>query len=339
VSEVSWSRLGNEDCIRIEDVGADADTEVRVRAGRGNGLDADVRPSMGGRTVRDGRHLCFVPRFPFVDGTPYTVSVHGVPVAVLVRPRAERVATADVIDIRPSALEVPRNILRFSVRFSAPMRDGDAADHVGLVDDDGTPIDGALLPVEYELWDTSRRRLTVLLDPARIKRGLVPHRQLGYPLRTGSSIRLVVDDGLRDARGEPLRHGASRAYVVTEDERRRVEPARWAVREPGRATLEPFHVSFDRPLDHALLGRCLHVVGPDGEPVDGTRRVGRHERSWALAPAKPWRAGRHHLVVDPALEDLAGNSVGRVFDRDLHQDDDQPHPGSLVALSFEPVDA
>jgi hypothetical protein len=60
-----------------------------------------------------------------------------------------------------------------------------------------------------------------------------------------------------------------------------------------------------------------------------------------LAPARPWPPRRHHLVVDPVLEDLAGNSVRRVFDRDLagtDADDDRGAPGrsDLIGLPFEP---
>ena len=58
------------------------------------------------------------------------------------------------------------------------MSDGFAAGRVTLVDHAGDVMPAALLPLEHELWDGDRRRLTVLLDPARIKRGLVAHRGL-----------------------------------------------------------------------------------------------------------------------------------------------------------------
>jgi hypothetical protein len=46
-----------------------------------------------------------------------------------------------------------------------------------------------------------------------------------------------------------------------------------------------------------------------------------------------WASGPHQLVVDPVLEDLAGNSVSRVFDRDLSRSEDQGRgwlPGGLA---------
>ena len=93
-----------------------------------------------------------------------------------------------VTGIYPTAAEVPSNLLRLYVWFSAPMSEGCAAEYVRLARDDGGNIAGALLPTEHELWDAARRRLTVLLDPARIKRGLVGHQEVGYPLRAGRAI-------------------------------------------------------------------------------------------------------------------------------------------------------
>jgi hypothetical protein len=242
-----------------------------------------------------------------------------------------------VLDIWPTSTEVPRNLLRLYVWFSAPMSEGDAARHVRLADEAGDVMVGGLLPTEHELWDGARRRLTVLLDPARIKRGLVAHESLGYPLRPGGSIRLVVDEGFRDATGLPLRAPAERRYHVAGDERRHVEPGSWTLAVPPADTSEPLGVAFNRPLDRALLTRCLHVVGPDGRMVDGTPQVGPEERSWRLAPRERWAPGPHQLVVDAVLEDVAGNSVSRVFDRDLTRPEDRPRAARRVAVPFRPL--
>ena len=84
----------------------------------------------------------------------------------------------EVMAIYPTAAEVPRNLLRLYVWFSAPMSEGYAARHVRLAGDAGERLAGALLP-GGELWSGDGRRLTLLLDPARIKRGLAAHREAG----------------------------------------------------------------------------------------------------------------------------------------------------------------
>jgi hypothetical protein len=293
-------------------------------------------PPTAGRLVRDGADLCFVPRFAFLDGTTYAVTVEGTTAAVLVRPRHSRPAVAEVTGIYPTAAEVPSNLLRLYVWFSAPMSEGYAAGQVRLARDGGGIISGALLPAEHELWDASRRRLTVLLDPARIKRGLAGHQDAGYPLRSGEPFRLVVGGGFRDAQGLPLRAAAQRRYEVGGEERRHVDPGSWVLTVPPAGTREPLHVTFSRPLDHGLLARCLHVSGPGSQPVDGTPQIGPGEQSWRLVPRRAWASGSHQLIVDPVLEDLAGNSVSRVFDRDLTRAEDQPRLARPVTVGFRP---
>jgi hypothetical protein len=290
---------------------------------------------MAGQVVSDGADLCFLPRFGFLDGTAYTVTLGGAEVALLSRPRPEPPATTEVAGIWPTAGRVPRNLLRLYVLFSAPMSEGYAARHVQLTDDGGKPVAGALLPAEHELWDTARCRLTVLLDPARIKRGLSAHRAAGYPLRPGQPFRLVVDDGFRDAAGARLRAPAQRRYVAGDDERCRVDPAAWRLDVPAAGSRGPLRVSFGRPLDHGLLGRCLRVAGPGGRPVSGTQQPGLHELSWRFTPSEDWVPGRYRLLVDPVLEDVAGNSVTRVLDRDLTSPDGGLGPaGGPVCIAF-----
>jgi hypothetical protein len=330
-ASVTWSQFGGVDCIRLSGLARELGTQVRP----GLGSAGEGFPAMAGRLVRDGDDVCFVPRFPFVDGTSYTITVRGATAAVLIRPRPERPVTTEVLAIYPTAAEVPRNLLRFYIWFSAPMSEGYAARHVRLVDAAGDkPMTGALLPTGSELWSADHRRLTVLLDPARIKRGLAAQRQAGYPLRRGEPFRVVVDHGFRDASGRPLRGAADRWYAVGGDERRRVDPGSWTICAPSGHTREPLQVTFDRPLDHGLFGRCLRVTGPGGQPVAGSPEPGLEERSWRLTPSLPWAPGAHQLIVDPVLEDLAGNSVSRVFDRDLTRPEDRPRPARPVAVTF-----
>ncbi len=346
--DVTWSRCGGLDCIRGQGLPVGARLQVRPAAA----AEFGAVPAMAGRLVPDGGDLCFVPRFGFVDGTTYVVTIDDRTVdgftidgfskdsvdgpVRLHRRRPELPATTDVLGIYPSAPSVPRNLLRLYVWFSAPMSEGSAAEHVRLTDSAGAPLRNALLPSENELWDAERRRLTVLLDPARIKRGLASNREIGYPLRSGAAVRLVVDSGFRDAHGSHLRAPAERAYVVGHNERRHVDPLVWTLSTPPVGTVEPMEVGFDRPLDHGLLARCLRVVGPDHRPVDGLSVIGPGERSWRLIPQRGWLPGTHQLLVDPGLEDLAGNSVARVFDRDLTRTADRPRPVKPVAVTFRP---
>jgi hypothetical protein len=290
---------------------------------------------MSGRVVVDGTDACFIPGFPFVEGTEYVVEAEDQALARLVRRPRPALPVARVIAIRPSVAEVPRNLLRIYVWFSASMSEGVAADQVRLLDEDGTVMAGSIMPSEYELWDAERRRLTILLDPARIKRGLVPHQEIGYPLREGRSFTLVVGADFLDAQGVALRSGAEHRYRVGPDERRRIDPRSWQIETPPAGSRAPVRVEFERPLDHGLLLRCLRISDPAGQSVTGTISTGAGERSWSLTPASPWQPGAHDLIVDPVLEDVAGNSMLRAFD-EQESGATQAPAATAVKLRFAP---
>jgi hypothetical protein len=328
----SWSQCGDKECIRISGVEPGVQVQVRPQAHNVVGHF----PAMAGRPLLDGGDVCFIPRYAFMPGTPYAVAIDNETCAVLIRPERHRSATTEVLSVHPTAAQVPRNLLRFYVAFSGPMSEGYAAEHLRLVDEAGQTLDRALLATDYELWDGAHRRLTVLLDPARIKRGLMAQRQSGYPLRTGQSFRIVIGAGFRDAGGAPLRAEAHRRYEVGADERRRVEPDTWTLRSPLRHSLEPLEITFDRPLDHALIRRCLSVIGPTGRPITGKTEIGPAERSWRLVPTEPWGVGPHELVVNEILEDVSGNSVTRVFDRDQTGSDDTVREDRPYVIRYFP---
>jgi hypothetical protein len=231
-----------------------------------------------------------------------------------------------VESIEPGGERVPANLLRFAVTFSAAMAEGSAAGRVHLLDEHGSELTGALLEMPPELWDRGHRRLTVLLEPGRIKRGLQPNVQAGPPLSEGAAVTLVVDPGVRDADGSELAAGARRTWSVGPPIRSRVDPARWEVRRAASAS-DPLTVRFDRPLERRLVLRYLRVEDARGDPVRGRAAVDADGLEWTFVPE---RLGGRLLRIDGRLEDVAGNSVRRVFDRDLRLARDDGIDGSAT---------
>jgi hypothetical protein len=225
----------------------------------------------------------------------------------------------------PTAAVVPLNLLRIYTHFSSPMSEGYAGRAVRVTRaDTGEPLRDVFYRGRSELWDSGRRRLTLLLDPGRIKRGLLPHETSGYPLIEGVPFRLSVSEEFRDESGIQLRCAATREYGVGPPLRTRVDPEGWEVRAPVARSTEPLEVRFGRPLDRALLEHGLAVRSGAGDLVAGEFIIGAAEVSAAFHPAAPWRPGTYVLEVDPRLEDIAGNSSTRVFDRDLTLTQDDP---------------
>ena len=302
-----------------------------------------TQPLAGGFEIDQGA-VCFVPRFPFLDGLSYSLLVDSVleesaagslEVWAIQRPAPEATPTTDVAAVYPSTGELPVNQLKLYVHFSSPMSEGWAARAVRVrrADNDG-PLDGVFLAMEPELWDRERRRLTLLLDPGRIKRGLAPNLEAGYPLIEGVPVIVIIDTEFRDAARRPLRTGGERRYEIGPPVRARVIPADWRYHCPTVGSTDPLTVEFDRPLDHALLQHCLWVHDAAGVALAGRCSVGPGERCWRFEPQSPWDEGRHLVIVDSRLEDLAGNSLIRVFDRDLTRAEDAPADGRQVAIDF-----
>ncbi len=315
-------------------------TTEALRSGR----DVNSVPPVAGRFEAAGNALFFIPRFPFVAGAGYSLvarpaSAGGAGDAPAIfhiqRPAVEAESTAFVAAIYPDVARVPVNLLKIYVQFSEPMSEGRAQRAIKVCrDDTGEPLEGVFVPMDPELWDPARQRMTLLLDPARIKHGLVPNMEAGYPLIEGVPFRLFIDPAFRDARGRPLRAGAQRRYEVGPEVRQRIEPLKWRLTVPAKGSLDSLLVQFERPLDYALLQWCLLVYGPLGATVAGSGKSGPGEGSWSFTPAKPWEEGLHRLEVDRRLEDLAGNSPVRIFDRDMTGPDDGPPLTDNVVVDF-----
>ena len=309
-----------------------------------SGRDVNSVPPVAGRFEVAADALYFIPRFPFVAGASYSlvarlVTSGGADDAAAIlhiqRPAEETEPSALVAAIYPDVATVPVNLLKIYVQFSEPMSEGRAQRAISVCrDDTGEPLEGVFVPMDPELWDPARRRMTLLLDPARIKHGLVPNMEAGYPLIEGVPFRLIVDSAFRDAKGRPLRAGSERRYEVGPEVRERIDPDKWRLTVPAQGSLDSLLVEFERPLDYALLQRCLRVNGPKGAVVAGYGESGPGEESWSFTPAEPWAEGPHQLVVDRRLEDLAGNSPVRVFDRDMTEPDDGPPPTENVVVDF-----
>lgn len=276
-------------------------------------------PVLGSYSV-ENRTLIFRPQFPLAAGVQYRALFHqpgsravveqtfnGPPKSVTPATRVDRVyPTADVL---------PANQLRLYVYFSAPMSRGEAARRIHLLDKDGRELSAEFLPGE-ELWDPNVQRLTLTFDPGRIKRGLASNERMGPPLAEGQRYTLVIDRDWPDAHGVPLVESYRRTFGGGAAIRNPPDPKLWKLTTPRTGTTDPLIVDFDRPMNYPLLQRMLQISASRGR-IEGTVSVDRQESQWRFTPKSRWTAGAHRLIVDTALEDLAGNKIGQPFDIDV----------------------
>ena len=223
------------------------------------------------------------------------------------------VAETRVVGVSPAGDTVPENLLRIYVWFSAPMSRESGVAHVTLFDD-RAEVKDAFLPVDGGFWNHDFTRYTLFFDPGRVKDGILPRERMGRPLVAGRRYRLVIAPTWRDARGAPLAEPFEHRFRAGAAATKALDMAAWQITTPAAGTREPVVVRFPAPLDHALALRAIGVESLAGEPLDGDVSIDAADTRWQLVPREPWRVGRFTLVALDALEDPAGNRLGRAFE-------------------------
>jgi hypothetical protein len=243
---------------------------------------------------------------------------------------------ARALAVYPSAKELPENLLRLYIQFSAPMSQGHSYGHVHLRDESaGSEVERPFLELPQELWSPDGTRLTLLFEPGRVKHDLVPREQLGAILISGRTYSLAVDADWPDAQGRPLQAGMRKTFRALPADTRQLDPAAWKIETPSAGTREALSVRFPKPLDRAMLERVLDVARSDRSDVVGTIRIAEDETRWIFEPSQPWSAGRYVLAVSSRLEDPCGNSIGRPFEVDLKRSTSLPEAPPDHRIEFD----
>lgn len=285
-------------------------------------------PMLGEHRVEGGL-LRFAPAFPLEPGLRYRAVFDAGRLPDAPSPTAGRLtsalqipvrpesATTTVTQVYPSADVLPENLLKFYVHFSAPMSRGNSYQHIRLLDEGNRPVELPFLELAEELWSPDMLRLTLLIDPGRLKREVKPLEDLGPALVAGRRYQLLIGSGWRDAQGNRLKQSFIKRFLVGPPDRDPPDPSRWEYRAPPIRTREPLAVDLSEPMDAALALRMIHVVDVAGRVVPGQPFLTERERIWRFLPQQAWKAGSYALIVETAIEDLAGNNIGKPFEVDL----------------------
>lgn len=300
-------------------------------------LCCEDRTPVAGRYTLDKNVVTFTPAFGFVAGQDYIARIQAqgmdeklVPFNI---PSETTVMEARVTEFYPSGDTLPENVLRFYIHFSVPMSPHVAFNHIKLRDASGKADEAAFMKFKQELWNEDRTRLTVLIDPGRIKRDVATNIERGPALLEGESYTLSVEDAWPSANGSSLLPRFSKTFRVGQPLRKQPNVKFWQSNSPCIGTKEPLTITFDRPFDRHLLGKHIHIATGDGQLVSGLVRVGVDERSWSFAPREIWTDNKLQVVADTELEDVAGNNFRDLLDQTVsNADSDAPHTTMTVTL-------
>jgi hypothetical protein len=292
------------------------------------------QPSILGSHALHDDHIVFEPLLPFTRGLVYDVRISGERVATLLIPPPDRKDTPTLLRVYPTQDTLPQNLLKVYLEFSEPMMEGQALGNVVLLRGGKDTVSSVFLDLKPELWNYDRTLLTLWLDPGRIKRDLQPNKRLGIPLEDATSYSLVIDSAWRDARGGTLGHIFVKDFRVAPRDSLSPDLGMWALVIPRAGTREPLAVNFYESMDAVLLHEAIHITGPDGKLIRGKIILESEETRYEFTPEAAWAKGKYILQCESRLEDLAGNNLNRLFDRDLTRDIQQSSK-DIFELKFQ----
>jgi hypothetical protein len=195
-----------------------------------------------------------------------------------------------------------------------------AGGFIKLVDENGDADMAAFMSFTQELWSEDRTRLTLLMDPGRIKRGVAQNMTLGPALRQGNQYSLVIEEGWPSAIGQRDVSRYERSFTVSPALRSLPDVGLWHVQPPKLATDTPLVIAFDRPFDHQQAQNAIAVRDATGRRIGGTVILEDHQQTWRFEPDAPWPSSRVQIVVDTHFEDVAGNNFRDLLDHSLGAD-------------------
>lgn len=273
--------------------------------------------AMLGEYTASGNYIIFKPLVPLSPGMNYEVLLQNKIIGKLTIAMPNAAGAPQLLTVYPTADTLPENLLKLYLQFSAPMREGEAMQHVFISDHQGDTLQDILLDLQPELWNSERTALTLWLDPGRIKRDLIPNRQKGNPLTQGKQYTLVISSEWKSAGGLPLKQSYQKNFNVGAWDSIISQPERWKLQLPAAKTNQAVCIQFNEPLDYFLLQETIRIVDANGKPIVGNIKVINKETGFEFTPDKLWQPGLYRMLIGSHLEDLAGNNLNRLFDRDL----------------------
>ena len=275
-----------------------------------------------GRFTYKANYLIFTPYYPFEKGLTYTVRTKHLDTDVysyhtFVLETSEKHYAAELLSIYPSADVLPENLLRLYFYFSTPMKKGEVLKHIQLVDSKGNTDTHVFMQFKQELWSPDGKRLTLLFDPGRIKRGVSTNLELGPALQEGNTYQLVISGEWQDVYGQPLSEKPTKTFSVKDAYRQSINIDEWVIDKPKAKSYNPLTIHFDRIMDYALLQSMIRIQDEEKNEITGHWETLEQEQSIQFIPEKEWQKGNYHIVFDRRLEDAAGNNLQGLLDEKI----------------------
>lgn len=288
----------------------------------------DGKLPVAGKYSATEHAVTFDPAFDFQADQTYTVRTlvtppqnNSVPATYteFVIPQNTAPEKPGIVAIYPSGEFIPENTLRFYLHFSTPMKPHVSSRFIKLLDANGTPDDSAFMTFKQELWSEDRKRLTMLIDPGRIKRGVTQNLTLGPALVESQDYSIVIEKGWQSATGTLTTPRFEKSFTVSSGLRSLPDTKHWQIQPIRGRTHDPLLIEFDRPFDHQSAQHSITVHDEHGQLIEGEVSVLNNEKTWRFSPYQRWKNRQIKIYVDPRLEDVAGNNFIDLLDHSFNK--------------------
>lgn len=298
-----------------------------------------ISNAIQGHYTKEGKYLIFKPYFPFERGMKYVVRTmnrksddnYSYRQFQIGNKRSTR--EAKVISIYPTANQLPENLLRFYIHFNTPMKKGQALEHIKLMDAEGHIDQHVFMAFKQELWSADGKRLTLLFDPGRIKRGVSTNLSRGPALQEGKHYKLNISGVWQDVYGQQLTINSTKEFVVNHAYRQRLKTNDWLIDVPKANTHESLTLKFNRIIDHALIQSMIKLEDGEHKRLVGHWEILDNEQLIQFIPEERWKPGNYRIIIDSRLEDVAGNNLQNLLD--YNKTDDESISESHQYIKFE----
>lgn len=263
----------------------------------------------------------FTPLVPFTPGETYHLYKDTLLVSSF-HIKQNSSARPELITIYPTRDTVPENLLKMYFVFSEPMQEvGDPLDYITIQNTGDQKEESIFLHLEAELWNKEHTQLTLWLDPGRIKTDLIPNKEKGLPIIKGNTYDIQIDSNWRAANGQTLKETYRKHLYVSSRDTHSPLVSEWEIEIPKANTLDALTIDFKESLDAILVAETIHFFNADSTGVYGEIDLQLNEKGILFYPENPWVKGKFTIQVASKLEDLSGNNLNHLFDRNLQTSD------------------
>ncbi|MEO0341690.1 MAG: hypothetical protein AAF242_21085, partial [Bacteroidota bacterium] len=241
-------------------------------------------PPIFGKLNLKNDTLIFIPFIALQANYPYQVRQGDQTIHTFTTPKLVNHTLPQLVSYTPFIDTIPANLLKVYLHFSMPMQEGKSAEYVNVVQKQGDTLHGIFLDLQPELWNEDYTRLTLWVDPGRLKRALASNDLKGKPLMAGSEIIIKIAQSWENQQGSPLESDYLISYHIIEEDRRSPNTKQITYSAPGAGTKETFLLQMHEAFDAALLQRMVSITDAQKRELLGNLKTNQQANQVQFVP-------------------------------------------------------